>query len=91
MFAIENIPGYPCEDLRDKVKNNVFNLVVLGADILPKAVVPLTSIATILKYGEALRIRVRLNDGSVKEIRPENLPLYVTEKGNPKNEKMSGK
>ena len=30
MFAIENIPGCPCEELRDKVKNNVFNLVVLG-------------------------------------------------------------
>ena len=102
MLVIENIPGCPCEDLRDKVKNNVFNLVVLGqfkrgktslinallgAEILPTAVVPLTSIATILKYGEALRIKVFLNDGSVKEIRPETLPLYVTEKGNPKNEK----
>jgi GTPase SAR1 family protein len=102
MFAIENIPGCPCEELRDKVKNNVFNLVVLGqfkrgktslinallgAEILPTAVVPLTSIATVLKYGEALRIKVYLNDGSVKEIRHENLSLYVTEKGNPENEK----
>ena len=48
---------------------------------------PLTSIATVLTYGEALRIKVYLNDGSVKEIRHENLPLYVTEKGNPQNEK----
>lgn len=102
MLAIENIPGCPCEELRDKIRNNVFNLVVLGQfkrgktslinallgdEILPTAVVPLTSIATILKYGEALRIMVFLNDGSVKEIRHENLPLYVTEKGNPKNEK----
>lgn len=102
MLAIENIPGCPCEELRDKVRNNVFNLVVLGqfkrgktslinallgAEILPTAVVPLTSVATILKYGEALRIKVFLNDGAVKEIKPENLPLYVTEKGNPKNER----
>lgn len=102
MFAIENIPGCPCEDLRDKVRNNRFNLVVLGqfkrgktslinallgAEILPTAVVPLTSIATIITYGEALRIKVFLMDGSVKEIRPENLSLYVTERGNPKNEK----
>ncbi|HDO25743.1 MAG TPA: dynamin, partial [Nitrospirae bacterium] len=102
MLAIENIPGCPCEELRDKVKDNVFNLVVLGqfkrgktslinaligAEILPTAVVPLTSIATILKYGEALRIKVFLTDGAVKEIKPENLPLYVTEKGNPRNEK----
>ncbi len=102
LLAIENIPGCPCEELRDKVQNNVFNLVVLGqfkrgktslinallgAEILPTAVVPLTSIATILKYGEALRIKVFLTSGAVKEIKPENLPLYVTERGNPRNEK----
>ena len=102
MFAIENIPGCPCEELSEKVRNNTFNLVVLGqfkrgktslinallgAEILPVAVVPLTSIATILKYGEALRIKVYYNAGRVAEIKPESLSQYVTEKGNPKNEK----
>ncbi|MEW6001433.1 MAG: dynamin family protein [Nitrospirota bacterium] len=100
--AIEGIPGCPCEELREKVQNNVFNLVVLGqfkrgkttlinallgAEILPTAVVPLTSIATILKYSEDLKINVYFNDGRVTEIKPENLPEYVTEKGNPKNQK----
>jgi len=33
---------------------------LLGADILPVAVVPLTSIVTIMTYGEALRIEKRL-------------------------------
>ncbi len=102
MLAIENIPGCPCEELRKKVHNNVFNLVVLGqfkrgktslinallgAEILPTAVVPLTSIATILKYGEVLRIKVFLTSGAVKEIKPGNLARYVTERGNPRNEK----
>ncbi|MEW6676217.1 MAG: dynamin family protein, partial [Nitrospirota bacterium] len=102
MFAIENIPSCPCEELKEKIQNNVFNLVVLGqfkrgktslinallgAEILPVAVVPLTSIATILKYGEALRIKVYFNDGRMTEIKSESLPQYVTEKGNPKNEK----
>ncbi|MDI6889518.1 MAG: dynamin family protein [Thermodesulfovibrionales bacterium] len=102
MTAIESIPGCPCEELKDKLQNNVFNLVVLGqfkrgkttlinallaAEILPTAIVPLTSIATIVKYGEALRIKVYFNDGRVTEIKPESLPQYVTEKGNPKNEK----
>ena len=102
MFAIENIPACPCEELREKIQNNAFNLVVLGqfkrgktslinallgAEMLPVAIVPLTSIATILKYGEALRIKVYLADGAVKEIRHESLHEYVTEKGNPKNEK----
>jgi small GTP-binding protein len=102
LSATEGIPGCPCEELREKVQNNVFNLVVLGqfkrgkttlinallgAEILPTAVVPLTSIATILKYGEEIKITVYFNDGKVTEIKPENLPEYVTEKGNPKNQK----
>lgn len=100
--TIENISGCPCEELKEKIQNNVFNLVVLGQfkrgkttlinallgeEILPTAVVPLTSIATILKYGEIQDIKVYFNDGRVIEIAPESLPLYVTEKGNPKNKK----
>jgi GTP-binding protein EngB required for normal cell division len=102
MFAIENIPGCPCEELKEKIQNDTFNLVVLGqfkrgktslinallgAEILPVGVIPLTSIATVLTYGEALRIKVYFNDGRMIEIKPESLPEYVTEKGNPKNEK----
>lgn len=100
MLTIEAIRGCPCEDLREKIEKNTFNLVVvgqfkrgktslinalLGEDILPVAVVPLTSIVTIMTYGEALRIKVYFNDGRVTEIKPESLADYVTEKGNPKN------
>jgi GTPase SAR1 family protein len=102
MLAEESIRGCPCEDLREKIETNTFNLVVvgqfkrgktslinalLGADILPVAVVPLTSIVTIMKYGEALRLTVHFNDGRVTEIKPESLPDYVTERGNPRNAK----
>jgi GTPase SAR1 family protein len=102
MLAEESIRGRPCEGLREKIEANTFNLVVvgqfkrgktslinalLGADILPVAVVPLTSIVTIMKYGGALRINVRFNDGTVVEIKPESLPEYITERGNPRNEK----
>jgi ribosome biogenesis GTPase A len=102
MLGIENIRGCLCEDLKEKVRSNAFNLVVvgqfkrgktslinalLGAEILPVAVVPLTSIVTIMTYGEALRIKVYFNDGKIAEIRPESLVEYVTEKGNPKNVK----
>ena len=102
MLAEESIRGCPCEDLREKIETNTFNLVVvgqfkrgktslinalLGADILPVAVVPLTSIVTIMKYGDALRITVHFNDGRVTEIKSESLPDYVTERGNPKNAK----
>lgn len=99
---IENHSDGIYAELKDKIQNNVFNLVVLGqfkrgktslinallgAELLPTAVVPLTSIATILKYGESLRIQVFFNDGRVQEIDLDSLPQYVTEKGNPKNEK----
>lgn len=99
---IEGITTNVCAELRKKIENNVFNLVVLGqfkrgkttlinallgSEILPTAVVPLTSIATIIIYGEDLDIKVYFNDGRVTTIEPENLHKYVTEKGNPKNEK----
>lgn len=102
LLAVENIRECPCEDLREKIRSNAFNLVVvgqfkrgktslinalLGAEILPVAVVPLTSIVTIMTYGEALRMKVYFNDGKIAEIKPENLMEYVTEKGNPKNVK----
>lgn len=102
ILTIEGITVGICEELREKIENNVFNLVVLGqfkrgktslinallgAEILPTAVVPLTSIATILMYGETLNIKVYFNDGRVTEIEPANLTQYVTEKGNPRNEK----
>ncbi len=98
MLGIEAVRGCPCEELRDKLVQNTFNLVVvgqfkrgktslinalLGEEILPVAVVPLTSIVTIMTYGEALRIKVYFNDGRVIEIKPESLAEYVTEKGNP--------
>ncbi len=102
ILTIESITGGICEELREKIENNVFNLVVLGqfkrgkttlinallgAEILPTAIVPLTSIATILTYGETLNIKVYFNDGRVTEIELASLPQYVTEKGNSRNEK----
>lgn len=100
MLTIETIRGCPCEELREKIEKNTFNLLVvgqfkrgktslinalLGEEILPVAVVPLTSIVTIMTYGESLRIKVYFNDGRIMEIKPESLFEYVTEKGNPKN------
>jgi len=88
--------------LREKLVANEFSLVVvgqfkrgkttfinalLGRDLLPVAIIPLTSIITIIGYGEELRIKVFFNDGSGKEIKPEDLSLYVTEKHNPKNKR----
>ncbi|MEJ2315034.1 MAG: dynamin family protein, partial [Nitrospirota bacterium] len=102
MLALEGVRGCPCEELSGKLREGAFNLVVagqfkrgktslinavIGADILPVSVVPLTSIITVLAYGPALRVKVHFNGDRTMEIKPESLPEYVTEKGNPKNEK----
>ncbi|MCL4321630.1 MAG: dynamin family protein [Deltaproteobacteria bacterium] len=85
-----------------KLKADIFSLVVvgqfkrgkstfinalLGEDILPAAVIPLTSIITILGYGDKLQITVFFQNGTEKKIMREELSLYITEKHNPKNEK----
>lgn len=70
----------------DLTRVSAFFIVLLQTSIIT-AIVPLTSIATILTYGPVLNIKVYYNDGRVTEIAPATLPQYVTEKGNPKNEK----
>ncbi len=91
-----------CRELKDKLRSDQFNLVVvgqfkrgkthlinalIGEPLLPVAVVPLTSIVTILTHGEEAQVRVRFDDGTQKEISLQDLPQYVTELGNPKNVK----
>jgi len=102
MLAIETIDGHSVRELSEKIHRNVFNLVVvgqfkrgktslinalMGADLLPVAVVPLTSIVTIITYGERLTVRVFFNDDRMIEIDKDTLADYVTEKGNPRNVK----
>ncbi len=100
--TIEGISGCPCSELLEKLENNRFNLVVvgqfkrgkttfinalLGDNILPTAVVPLTSIVTVIEYGTETEVTVIFNDGNRKQVPVQDLPYYVTEKGNPHNEK----
>ena len=88
--------------LRAKLEADVFSLVVvgqfkrgkttfinalLGKELLPVGIIPLTSIITVLNYGEDLQINAFFENGASKEIYLDELPLYVTEKHNPKNKK----
>ncbi len=67
-------------------KSSVLNALI-GADVLPVGVVPLTAIATILEYGELAAVHAEFQDGSVQQVPQETLWDYVTEKGNPANAK----
>jgi small GTP-binding protein len=96
------LKGSNIAQLIDKLRQNRFNLVILGAfkrgkstlinallgeSILPTAIVPLTSVVTVLGYGEHLNIEVLFQNGERKTISQPELVDYITEKGNPRNRK----
>lgn len=100
--AIAGIDAGRLALLRDKVREQAFNLVVcgefkrgkstlinalLGADVLPTAVVPLTSVVTVLMQADEPRAEVVLDGGERQPIAIDALPDYVTERGNPGNAK----
>jgi GTP-binding protein EngB required for normal cell division len=88
--------------VKSKLDEEAFNLVILGQfkrgkstfinallgeNILPTAIVPLTSVVTILRYGAELKIEVRYHDDRIEVIALPDLPSYITERGNPQNKK----
>jgi hypothetical protein len=58
---------------------------LLGAPVLPTAVIPLTSIVTAVTWGPEPSAEVRFSDGRVRTVSPEELPGYITERENPGN------
>jgi GTP-binding protein EngB required for normal cell division len=66
-------------------KSTLLNALV-GEKILPTGVVPVTTVPTVLRYGEQKAARV-LIESKWKAIRPEDLPQYVSEELNPENKK----
>ena len=68
-------------------KSSLMN-AVLGQERLPVGVVPLTSVITKVSYGNPQRVLIEFAGSFLKsEIPIEQLPEYVTEAGNPGNEK----
>jgi ribosome biogenesis GTPase A len=87
-------------ELQEKLALQQFNLVVmgqfkrgkstfinalLGADIVPTAIVPLTSIVTLLCFGPQPKATVHFLDGRREETAIAEIQRYVTEKENPQN------
>ena len=101
-IAVSNFSKEMIRLVGSKLEANIFTLVVVGqfkrgkttfinallkADILPTAIIPLTSVITIVRYGDKVEAVVSFNNGSKKVIPIEEIQYYVTEKFNPKNEK----
>jgi hypothetical protein len=92
-----------CRALQEKLAADRFNLVVLGQfkrgksslinaiigrDLLPTGLLPLTSAITTLCYGPQERIALVRKDWVMEqEIAMSDLPDFVTEEGNPGNQK----
>ncbi len=60
---------------------------LLGQELLPTGVLPVTSIVTIVRYGDDAQVRVLFQNGATQEYSPALLPEFVTEMGNPHNSK----
>lgn len=69
-------------------KSSLMNAIV-GRELLPTGLLPLTSAITSLRFGPAERLLItRENSMFTDELPVSALPEYVTEKGNPGNCKM---
>lgn len=58
---------------------------LLGRPILPSGVLPLTSVATTVRYGEDESVEVTYLDGGRESVPISLLPRFVTEAENPEN------
>lgn len=68
-------------------KSSLMNAII-GRELLPTGVLPLTSAITTLRYGPEERLIISQEGSSfTKEVPVDSLDDYVTEKGNPANQK----
>jgi len=102
LASLAVVPRETLDDLGQKLDSQRFDLVVVGqfkrgktslvnalvgAELLPVAVVPLTSVVTVLSWGTRPAASILLESGEKREIPLDDLAHYVTERGNPDNRK----
>ncbi len=67
-------------------KSTLLNALV-GHDVVPTGYIPVTAVPTVIRFGDELHARVRMRDGSWRDVPVPELKEYVTEEGNPENTK----
>ena len=60
---------------------------LIGKDVLPVGILPLTAIITRIKYGIEDKVEVKFFDGRTKNVTIADLSDYIAEDRNPENEK----
>lgn len=99
---IEGVDRQLCDELRRRLYEEIFHLVVvgqfkrgkstvinalLGKAILPMGVIPLTSVVTVIRYGDTPAATVDFESGATRPVEVTALAEYATESGNPGNVK----
>jgi len=67
-------------------KSTLINALT-GEPVLPVGFVPVTTVPTVVRFGEQPKARVQARDGSWREIGVSDLKQYVSEEHNPENSK----
>ena len=67
-------------------KSTLLNALV-GHEVVPTGFVPVTAVPTVIRFGDELHARVRMRDGSWRDVAMPDLKEYVTEELNPENKK----
>lgn len=67
-------------------KSSLIN-ALLGYDLLPVGIIPLTTVITEIRYGSSFKAAVRFADGSESVINKDELSDYISEQKNPNNQK----
>ncbi len=58
---------------------------IIGSDMLPVGIVPVTAAVTMIDYGPEEKCSVHFSNGGIKEVSFEELAAYVNEQENPDN------
>ncbi|HTS72966.1 MAG TPA: dynamin family protein [Gaiellaceae bacterium] len=88
------------EEGRERLEQERVNLVVLGefkrgkstlvnalvgTEVVPTGVLPLTAAVTVIRAGKDSRLHVRFTNGGRQELSPSRIADFATEAGNPNN------
>jgi GTPase Era involved in 16S rRNA processing len=68
-------------------KSSLVN-ALLGGEVVPTGVLPLTALATVLRYGERPRLVVSFEDASAVELEPAEIVSFVTQERNADNHRQ---
>jgi GTP-binding protein EngB required for normal cell division len=84
--VLEGLFYVACVGQFKRGKSSLINALI-GDAVLPVGVAPITTVVTVIRYGEKRGARIRFAKGDWQVIEPEQLTSFVSEEHNPENSK----